>query len=181
MNIRILVAVLVLSLAMNLLVFTVNNIQGTNSTQFNIAAVGDWTCNTNTQNTVKNIVENKPELVIALGDLSYQRDPDCWFDIISPIDNITTIVRGDHDNDRRMESYREHFNMTRDFYSFNRGSVHFLVMSTETPYEINSEQYEFVKQDLDNASPDSDINSIIVAYHNTLSVFNIIETIPQLG
>jgi hypothetical protein len=80
-----------------------------------------------------------------------------------------------------MESYREHFNMTRYFYSFNRGSVHFLVMSTETPYEINSEQYEFVKQDLENASTDSDINSIIVAYHNTLSVFNIIETIPQLG
>jgi predicted phosphodiesterase len=53
-------------------------------------------------------VENRPELVIALGDLSYQRDPDCWFDTISPIDNITTIVRGDHDNDRRMDSYKEH-------------------------------------------------------------------------
>jgi predicted phosphodiesterase len=80
----------------------------TNSTQFNIAAVGDWACNNNTQNTAKNIVENRPELVIALGDLSYQRDPDCWFDTISPIDNITTIVRGDHDNDRRMDSYKEH-------------------------------------------------------------------------
>ena len=64
-----------------------------------------------------------------------------------------------------MESYRQHFNMTEDFYSFNRGSVHFLVMSTETPYEINSEKYEFVKQDLENASTDSNIDVIIVAYH----------------
>jgi predicted phosphodiesterase len=165
MIIRILVAALGLTLNLNLLDITTVTTQSTNSTQFNIAAVGDWACNNNTQNTVKNILENKPELILALGDLSYQRDADCWFNIISPIDNITSIARGDHDNDRRMESYRQHFNMTEDFHSFNRGSVHFLVMSTETPYEINSEQYEFVKQDLENASTDSNINAIIVAYH----------------
>jgi predicted phosphodiesterase len=165
MNIRILMAILGLSLVMNLLVFAINNTQGTNSTQFTIAAVGDWACNNNTQNTVKNIVENKPELVLALGDLSYQRDADCWFDIIAPIDNITTVVRGDHDNDRRMDSYKQHFNMTSDFYSFDRGGVHLLVMSTETPYEMNSDQYVFVKQDLEDVSTNSDIHSIIVAYH----------------
>jgi predicted phosphodiesterase len=165
MNIRILMAILGLSLVMNVLVFAINNTQGTNSTQFTIAAVGDWACNNNTQNTVKNIVENKPELVLALGDLSYQRDADCWFDIIAPIDNITTVVRGDHDNDRRMDSYKQHFNMTSDFYSFDRGGVHLLVMSTETPYEMNSDQYVFVKQDLEDVSTNSDIHSIIVAYH----------------
>jgi len=136
-----------------------------NSTSFNIAAVGDWACNTNTENTVKNIVTNKPQLVVALGDLSYQRDPDCWFNIISPIDNITTIVRGDHDNDRRMNAYMQHFNMTKEFYSFNRAGVHLLVMSTESPYEINSEQYRFVKADLENASTDANVQWIIVAYH----------------
>ena len=137
----------------------------TNSTQFNIAAVGDWACNTDTQDTVKNIVKNKPSLVLALGDLSYQRDADCWFDIISPIDNITAIARGDHDNDRRMDSYKEHFNMTSEFYSFNRKGIHFLIMSTETPYEVNSEQYRFVREDLENASTDSDLNWIIVSFH----------------
>jgi calcineurin-like phosphoesterase family protein len=135
------------------------------STQFNIAAVGDWACNNDTRSTVKNIVTEKPELVLALGDLSYQRDPDCWFDIISPIDNITTIARGDHDNDHRMNSYKEHFNMTSEFYSFNRERIHFLVMSTETPYELNSEQYKFVTNDLENASTDSNILWIVVAYH----------------
>ena len=137
----------------------------TDLTGFNIAAVGDWACNDDTQNTVKNIITKKPELVLALGDLSYQRSPDCWFKIISPLDNVTKIVRGDHDNDARMAQYMQHFNMSREFYSFNHKNIHFLIMSTEAPYELNSEQYQFVKTDLENASSDSDTRWTIVAYH----------------
>ncbi len=135
------------------------------SSFFNIAAVGDWACNDNSQNTLKNIVSKKPELIIALGDLSYQRTAECWFDIISPVDNITRIVRGDHDNDFRMSQYMQHFNMSKEFYSFNNGNIHFLIMSTEIPYELGSEQYEFVKSDLENASTNSTIDWIITAYH----------------
>ena len=132
---------------------------------FNIAAVGDWACNENTQNTVNSIIVSKPELVLALGDLSYQRSPNCWFQLISPLDNVTTIVRGDHDNDARMNQYMQHFKISKDFYSFNRKNIHFLIMSTETPYEINSEQYQFVKSDLDDASTDFNIRWIIVSFH----------------
>jgi len=139
--------------------------QYTYSSLFNIAAVGDWACNDNSQNTLKNIVSKKPELIIALGDLSYQRTAECWFDIISPVDNITRIVRGDHDNDFRMSQYMQHFNMSKEFYSFNNGNIHFLIMSTEIPYELGSEQYEFVKSDLENASTNSTIDWIITAYH----------------
>jgi predicted phosphodiesterase len=135
------------------------------SSFFNIAAVGDWACNDNSQNTLKNIVSKKPELIIALGDLSYQRTAECWFDIISSVDNITRIVRGDHDNDFRMSQYMQHFNMSKEFYSFNNGNIHFLIMSTEIPYELGSEQYEFVKADLENASTNSTIDWIITAYH----------------
>lgn len=135
------------------------------SSFFNIAAVGDWACNDNSQNTLKNIVSKKPELIIALGDLSYQRTAECWFDIISSVDNITRIVRGDHDNDFRMSQYMQHFNMSKEFYSFNNGNIHFLIMSTEMPYELGSEQYEFVKSDLENASTNSTIDWIITAYH----------------
>jgi predicted phosphodiesterase len=135
------------------------------SSFFNIAAVGDWACNDNSQNTLKNIVSKKPELIIALGDLSYQKTAECWFDIISPADNITRIVRGDHDNDFRMSQYMQHFNMSKEFYSFNNGNIHFLIMSTEIPYELGSEQYEFVKSDLENASTNSTIDWIITAYH----------------
>jgi hypothetical protein len=135
------------------------------SSFFNIAAVGDWACNDNSQNTLKNIVSKKPELIIALDDLSYQRTAECWFDLISSVDNITRIVRGDHDNDFRMSQYMQHFNMSKEFYSFNNGNIHFLIMSTEIPYELGSEQYEFVKSDLENASTNSTIDWIITAYH----------------
>ena len=132
---------------------------------FNIAAVGDWACNDNSKNTVENIKTNKAELVLALGDLSYQRSPDCWFEIISPLDNLTRLVRGDHDNDARMVQYMEHFKMDKEFYSFNDMNIHFLIMSTETPYDMKSEQYQFVKSDLENVSNDSNIQWTIVAYH----------------
>ncbi|HEY9406738.1 MAG TPA: hypothetical protein VIP53_04740, partial [Nitrososphaera sp.] len=44
---------------------------------FNIAAVGDWGCTSNTTNTVNNIVSRDPELVLGLGDYSYQNSADC--------------------------------------------------------------------------------------------------------
>jgi hypothetical protein len=68
--------------------------QYTYSSLFNLAAVGDWGCNVDSRNTLKNILSKKPELILALGDLSYQRTAECWLDIISPVDNITRIVRG---------------------------------------------------------------------------------------
>lgn len=159
-------AMVVLLLIMSFFGFQSEAIQlNSNQSLFNIAAVGDWACNANTQNTVKGIMTKKPELVIALGDLSYQRSPDCWFEIISPLNNITTIVRGDHDNDFRFAQYTKHFEMSREFYSFNRGNMHILVMSTEAPYGLGSAQYEFVKSDLENVSTNSSVNWIIVSYH----------------
>jgi predicted phosphodiesterase len=139
--------------------------QYTHSSLFNVAAVRDWACNDNSKNTLKNIESKKPELIIALGDLSYQRSAECWFDMISSVDNITRIVRGDHDNDFRTSQYMQHFNISSEFYSFNHINIHFLIMSTEIPYQLGSKQYEFVKSDLENASKNSTIDWIIIAYH----------------
>jgi len=139
--------------------------QYTYSSLFNVAAVGDWGCNDNSKNTLKNILNKKPELILALGDLSYQRTAECWIEIISSVDNITSIVRGDHDNDFRTSQYMKHFNMSSEFYSFNHFNMHFMIMSTELPYELGSKQYEFVKSDLENALTNSSINWIIIAYH----------------
>lgn len=139
--------------------------QYTYSSLFNVAAVGDWGCNDNSKNTLKNISSKKPELIIALGDLSYQRTAECWLEIISSVDNITSIVRGDHDNDFRTSQYMKHFNMSSEFYSFNHFNIHFVIMSTELPYELGSKQYEFVKSDLENTLTNSSIKWIIIAYH----------------
>src|SRR5215212_3019664 len=46
---------------------------------FNFAAAGDWGCTDDTTNTVNNILDKNPELVLGLGDYSYDEDPaDCW-------------------------------------------------------------------------------------------------------
>ncbi|HKO40520.1 MAG TPA: hypothetical protein VJU85_04605, partial [Nitrososphaeraceae archaeon] len=52
---------------------------------FNIAAVGDWGCNSNTDKTVNSIKTQSPELILGLGDYSYESSADCWLDTIDPI------------------------------------------------------------------------------------------------
>jgi predicted phosphodiesterase len=56
-------------------------------------------CTTDTTNTVNNIVNKDPELVLGLGDNSYDDSADCWFDIIQPIDSKMKIVIGNHDDE----------------------------------------------------------------------------------
>jgi hypothetical protein len=51
---------------------------------FNIAAVGDWGCNSNTDKTVNSIKAQSPELILGLGDYSYESSADCWLDTIEP-------------------------------------------------------------------------------------------------
>src|SRR5215211_7606288 len=59
--------------------------QTTTIPNFNIAAVGDWGCNSNTDKTVNSIKTQSPELILGLGDYSYESSADCWLDTIEPI------------------------------------------------------------------------------------------------
>ena len=63
----------------------------------NIVAAGDWGCTGNTQETVKNVQKQNPDLLLALGDYSYASTSGCWFDLIRPIGSITKIGFGNHD------------------------------------------------------------------------------------
>src|ERR671914_2013397 len=65
---------------------------------FNFAAAGDWGCTDDTRDTVNNIIDKSPELVLGLGDYSYEDTADCWLDIIQPIDNIMKISIGNHED-----------------------------------------------------------------------------------
>src|SRR5687768_10239889 len=78
---------------------------------YNFAAAGDWGCTNDTMNTVKNIMNHKPELVLALGDLSYNKTAQCWLDIINPIADKTKIVIGNHETDstKKLKDYMEFF------------------------------------------------------------------------
>jgi hypothetical protein len=82
---------------------------------FNFAASGDWGCNGCAVNTVNNIVNKNPELVLGLGDFSYQGTADCWFEIIAPLDDKMKITIGNHDDETTslLNQYMSHFNLTK--------------------------------------------------------------------
>jgi hypothetical protein len=69
------------------------------NSDFNLAAVGDWGCSSDAENTLDNILDKDPELVLGLGDYSYEDlSADCWLDIIEPIDDKMKIAIGNHED-----------------------------------------------------------------------------------
>jgi hypothetical protein len=81
---------------------------------WNFAAAGDWGCTVDAVNTVNNMVNKDPELVLGLGDFSYTNDTaDCWFDITQPIDSKMKIVIGNHDEEHPtlLNELKNHFNL----------------------------------------------------------------------
>ena len=152
-------------------------LDNTNTADFSFAAVGDWGCTPDTKNTVRNIVDKNPELVLGLGDFAYRNNATCWFSLTAPIHDKMKITIGNHDlsaytsrtehhpSPERLQEYMNKFNLSSQYYSFNFQDVHFLSMSSEIPYEKGSEQYDFVKKDLQNAASEPGIDWIVVFYH----------------
>jgi hypothetical protein len=114
-----------------------NNIGG-----FNFVAAGDWACTSKAKDTVKNIIDHDAELILALGDLSYDSSAKCWLKIIKPIAEKTKIVIGNHEanSSKKLKDYMEAFDLEKQYYSLNYQNVHFLALSTETSYDEGSKQ-----------------------------------------
>ena len=112
--------------------------------------------------TVNSIQNTNPEFIINLGDLSYKKSPDCWFETVDPIDENMKITIGNHDV---LNKYMDHFGLTKQYYSFDYNNIHFLAMSTKVSYLPGSEQYKFVANDLEQAAKNNNIKWIIVYHH----------------
>ena len=54
------------------------------------------------------------------------------------------------------------------FYSFDKQGVHFVALNTEEAFEPGSSQYKFIDQDLQSASGRSNVNWIIVYFHQPM-------------
>src|SRR5215212_7477632 len=139
---------------------------------FNFAAAGDWECTDDTTNTVNNILDKNPQLVLGLGDFSYEDSADCWFDIIEPIVNLIKISIGNHEASE-LEKFLNHFGLTEQYYSFDYQNVHFISLATEEEYLDMSnvkaqEQLAFVQNDLEKASTNPNTNWIIPFYHRIM-------------
>ena len=144
------------------------NIYG--ASDLKILTVGNWGCTSNSQATVNNIISKNPDLVLGLGDYSYESTPDCWFNEIKAFDSKMKISIGNHDveNDKLLNSYLQHFGLSKQYYSFNFQNVHVVTMATELELEVGSEQYNFIKNDLQQASLDPNIQWIIVTMHKPI-------------
>ena len=57
-----------------------------NIDKFNFVAAGDFGCGDEPNKTILAMTKKDPELVIALGDLSYNKSASCWIDSIKPLD-----------------------------------------------------------------------------------------------
>ncbi|MDP9306496.1 MAG: metallophosphoesterase [Thermoproteota archaeon] len=148
-----------------------NNDVGSKFHEFNFVVAGDFGCSDEANKTIDSMVSKKPEIVIALGDLAYKKNPQCWFDIISPLENISNfkISFGEHDvshGNITYNNYLRHFNLTKPYYSFDYKNIHFIAMATAKnrllPYNNTSDQYQFIKRDLIEADKNKNINWIVV-------------------
>ena len=137
----------------------------------NVVAVGDFSCNEDAKNTVRNIIKANPDILLGLGDYSYENSAKCWKDIVGGIDpQKIKISFGNHEFEDKslVKQYMDYTNLDKQYYSFDYNNAHFISMATETPYEQGSEQFEFVKHDLMKTKTNSSIDWIIVYYHQPM-------------
>jgi predicted MPP superfamily phosphohydrolase len=138
---------------------------------YNFVAVGDFSCNEDAKNTVMNIIKVDPDILLGLGDYSYEDSAECWKDIVGGIDpQKMKISFGNHEFEEESlaKQYMDYTNLDKQYYSFDYNNAHFISMATETPYEQGSEQFEFVKHDLMKTKTNSSIDWIIVYYHEPM-------------
>ncbi|HSA74159.1 MAG TPA: metallophosphoesterase [Nitrososphaeraceae archaeon] len=154
----------------------INNLSYTSDIKKGISfvAAGDFYCDARTKKTAKAMQEKNPDLVLAVGDLSEVKKPDCFFDLFPRVDKAgkLKVVLGADDTDNvndsssRYNQYMRHFDLEEPFYSFDYKNIHFLAMATGTdiliPSALGSPQYNFVDNDLAQASNNENIDWIIV-------------------
>lgn len=148
-----------------------NSLSENYSNDMNFIAAGDWNCNPETKKTINKITKLEPELILGLGDYTFENiSPQCWFDISKPIDDIIKIAIGNHDLDYQSSYYQllDHYNLDKPYYSFNFHNIHFLAVSSEHPFEPGSKQYEFIQNDLEASFQDSSISWKIVFLHKPM-------------
>jgi hypothetical protein len=171
---------------------------GSKANEFDIVAAGDYGCNPVTEKTMNKMKEKNPDLFLALGDLSEDKDPACFFDLFSNVnkDGKLKVTLGEHDIDSndnqdsssRFSQFIRHLDLDKPFYSFDYRNAHFLAMSTGkdnlVPFGIGSAQYNFTVNDLAIASNNKAIKWIIVygyrPFYSSPTVHPASETIKDI-
>ena len=120
--------------------------QTLNEHKIKIVAAGDFGCRPVAQNNIKQIELQKPDLFLALGDLTYEPTADCWYDMTKELDSKTKIAIGNHEDEEEKlkggskelkDSLLKHYDLQNSYYSFDYGNVHFLVLDTQLEFSLD--------------------------------------------
>ncbi len=164
------ISIFISSLIYQIDVFAIPSEISNVSNDFNFVAAGDFSCNKNAKQTVNGMIEQSPEIILALGDLSYKDSGSCWIKLFpKKYHEQVKVAIGYHDvksptaGAKPAKQYVKHFDADdKQYYSFDYKNVHFIAMSTETEAGKGSKQYKFVKNDLEKASENENIDWIVV-------------------
>jgi len=161
-----------------------------------IIASGDFGCRPVAQNNIKQIVLQKPDIFLVIGDLSYEPSSDCWYDMTKTLDSKIKIAIGNHEDEEEKEkggskklkdSLLKHYKLPNSYYSFNYGNVHFLVLDTQLEFSFDIfKQKEDVEEEKNDDKTVKDIeqeNKLGAKYYTTtlenlFAKYNIKDEIP---
>jgi 3',5'-cyclic AMP phosphodiesterase CpdA len=156
---------------------SVNQNQIINEQKIKIVAVGDFGCRPVAQDNIKQIELQKPDIFLALGDLTYEPTADCWYDMTKALDSKTKIAIGNHEDDEEKatggskelkDSLLEHYDLQNSYYSFDYGNVHFLVLDTQLEFSLNVfKQVEEEDKENDDNNKDDESNKPDAKYYAT--------------
>ncbi len=149
-----------------LYVICINSLGAFADPTFRIAATGDISCSTSAQSTVNQIKNKNPDLVIWLGDLSYNKSNiDCFISLTSQLASKDQAVIGNHDDTEdgtaavrtQVINYFDlppngYFSKTIDVFGTQRTDDILLVgMDSQSSMNSSGSQFSFVKNALQNS------------------------------
>ena len=158
---------------------SINQDQTINEQKIKIVAAGDFGCRPVAQNNMKQIEMQKPDIFLALGDLTYEPTADCWYDMTNALDSKTKIAIGNHEDEEEKakggskelkDSLLEHYDLQNSYYSFDYGNTHFLVLDTQLEFSLNvfqAFQEEEKENDYDNNNKDDESDKLDLKYSTT--------------
>ena len=116
----------------------------TENDYFSIVTAGDFGCSMRAEENIKNMESFDPDLFLALGDYSYKKSPDCWFEMTKSLEKNIKIAIGNHEDteesdgsDKLIQSYLDNYDLDNTYYSFDYNNLHVLVLNTQKELSID--------------------------------------------
>src|SRR5262245_1733247 len=143
------------------------------------ASVGDSACGSTAKTIAQKIHDRGVKFVHHVGDLSYANSVQCFTDLMAPIRAITKITIGNHEEEEGtpvgfVNDVVRDFNLPQPIeslpgvYSYVAENVGFVVTNMYRPYSASSEQYAYVKAQMEAMANNPNVTWKIFTCHEPL-------------